>query len=184
MKKSTKEVKLTNVKGQYDKYLVLAATTEELAAAIRDEKALKTINKLIHNAAFYVRHGKPLHDMTPEQSSKAIEATKAKLAEVAEGLRRTGTIERKAPRFYDYSTEQVGKMSIEDLRKYGKCLSSYLTNNGWDEKYQQYYDAYSAARLALTPVHGAVSKKDVKDILDKKLTKAALIEALTELISK
>ena len=183
-KKSTKEVILTNTKGQFDKYLVLKASQEELAQVIKDAGVLKTVNKLINNAAFYVTHGKPLDGMSLPQSAEAIRTTKLFLSEVANGLRAEGTIERKSMRFYDYTIEQVMAMDLEALRKIGNCLSSYLTNNGYDARYAEYYEAYSSAKLKLTPVTGAISKADVKAILDRKLNKVDLIDALTELLSK
>lgn len=174
---------LKNAKGEYDKYLLFKATKDEYLENITTAEDLKRVRKTINNALFYIKHDKMPAGYGLVDALKAVENAKANLDAVEELLQMAGVKKNKVKFFYDYTVEEINGMDITTLRKYGKTLSSYLCNNGMDEKYNKYYEMYSDA-LAKVQGKTVIKESSIEDIINSKMTKAQMQEALRLLINK
>lgn len=175
---------LKNAKGEYDKYLLFKATKEEYVASITTAEELKKVQKTLNNAAFYINHNKMPVGYGLVDALKAVENAKANLEVVAQTLRASGIKKDKIKKFYEYSAEEVAAMDIDALRRYGKTLSSYLCKNGMDDRYNKYYDVYTDALEVAQGKGTRIKETSIEEILNGKMTKAQMQDALRALISK
>lgn len=175
--------KLRNAKGTFDKYLMFKATEEEYLEGITTPEELKTARKNISSALFYIRQDKLPVGYDLKGAHRAVEYATTMLNLVEANLQVQGVKKNKVKKFYEYTEQEVFAMDKAKLKAYGKCIASYLCNNGIDDRYEQYYDLYTRA---LDKVNGKISitNKTLEDILNSKMTKKEMQDAIKTLIGK